>query len=248
MENFNIAEALRYAPEGTPLYSPLFGDVALDFVNNPNVGTAVILTTGHEFMADGRYSESSEVLLFPSKEHRDWDNWQRDLFMVGNIVVCEKSMNSDTYIITRTADGELAGCDANGYLFMIPLEFCRYAKQDEREGFAKELESNGLKWDDKSCKVERFRPISDDLLRPGHRKECADCQFNFAGVCRGTCEMKQEYSQSGIMEHPINNPDDKEPEDASSEMIGTELLKNTNKIVEKLDQIYTLLLSNNGRG
>lgn len=72
----NIAEILKDAPEGTKLYSPLFGEVELQSVSDTMIEVKVGVSTS-TFYKDGRYYKSypnSECLLFPSKNKRNWDS------------------------------------------------------------------------------------------------------------------------------------------------------------------------------
>ena len=72
----NIAEILKDKPEGTKLYSPLFGDVYLSYVKD-----GIINVQHHggmtKFFDNGRYYNYSEAepLLFPSKEMQDWEKF-----------------------------------------------------------------------------------------------------------------------------------------------------------------------------
>lgn len=69
----NLAEILKYAPEGTKLYSPLYGEVSFKYVCVDDIWVKNDL---EEFYFDsfGRPSiyKDSECMLFPSKEKRDW--------------------------------------------------------------------------------------------------------------------------------------------------------------------------------
>lgn len=72
----NIAEILKDAPKGTKLYSPLFGVVELERVDNIIIEVKVGESTS-TFYKDGRYYQRhphSECLLFPSKDKRNWDD------------------------------------------------------------------------------------------------------------------------------------------------------------------------------
>lgn len=72
----NIAEILKDAPEGTKLFSPLFGEVELQSVSDPMIEVRIEGAVS-TFYKDGRYYKSypnSECLLFPSKDKRNWDN------------------------------------------------------------------------------------------------------------------------------------------------------------------------------
>lgn len=86
----NIAETLDGCPNGTKLYSPIFGDVYLEKIR-PHL--AVVVTTEsndkEEFLYDGRYGINGECVLFPSKDQRDWSKFQRP-FKDGDVVVSEK--------------------------------------------------------------------------------------------------------------------------------------------------------------
>ena len=80
----NIAELLKDCPEGTKLYSPLFGEVKLKCanLNITEYPIAIIAKNGDSLLFDkyGRYFNSdrfpdAECLLFPSKDYRTWQGW-----------------------------------------------------------------------------------------------------------------------------------------------------------------------------
>ena len=78
-ENLNLVEILKDCPEGTKLYSPVFGEVEFESINDI-IGPIVVTTnTGNAecFTADGKmYTRyNGECLLFPSKEQRDWSKF-----------------------------------------------------------------------------------------------------------------------------------------------------------------------------
>lgn len=81
----NLCEKLAGCPAGTKLWSPLFGEcefVALSedmettypdecvVVNCDEMGRTYFDKHGHYF------DSSEECLIFPSRENRDWDNWE----------------------------------------------------------------------------------------------------------------------------------------------------------------------------
>ena len=86
----NLVEILKNAPKGLELYSPVYGRVKLNCVkpNNPYPIAVQRDSKGLNFWFDeyGRVSENSECLLFPSKENREWDNWQKTLFKEGHYI------------------------------------------------------------------------------------------------------------------------------------------------------------------
>ena len=79
-ENLNLVEILKDCPEGTKLYSPVFGEVEFESINDI-IGPIVVTTnTGNAecFTADGKMRTyyNGECLLFPSKEQRDWSKFK----------------------------------------------------------------------------------------------------------------------------------------------------------------------------
>lgn len=82
MEKINIADKLKHCKKGTKLYSPLFGEVEFENVDDK---IEIIVHTDEEeiykayFEKDGKYYmlyKDAECLLFPSKDNRDWNNFQ----------------------------------------------------------------------------------------------------------------------------------------------------------------------------
>ena len=78
-DNLNLVEILKDCPEGTKLYSPVFGEVEFESINDI-IGPIVVTTnTGNAecFTADGKMFTryNGECVLFPSKEQRDWSKF-----------------------------------------------------------------------------------------------------------------------------------------------------------------------------
>lgn len=77
-KTLNLCEKLAGCPEGTKLWSPLFGEVEFAgfgfdkfFVRKDEEGiTATFDKRGYY------YDCSEECLIFPSKDNRDWDSWE----------------------------------------------------------------------------------------------------------------------------------------------------------------------------
>lgn len=79
-ENLNLVEILKDCSEGTKLYSPVFGEVKFESINDI-IGPIIVTTnTGNAecFTADGKMYNyyNGECLLFPSKEQRDWSKFK----------------------------------------------------------------------------------------------------------------------------------------------------------------------------
>lgn len=75
----NIAEKLKNASKGTKLYSPICGECTLHYIDDNDI----VVTKGEHYIYFNHlgqyniYKESvGECLLFPSKEVKEWDNYQ----------------------------------------------------------------------------------------------------------------------------------------------------------------------------
>lgn len=80
-ENLNLVEILKDCPEGTKLYSPIYGDVELVKVHHDGIYPIQVKLrnyTLYSFAKDGRaFAEyNGECTLFPSKEQRDWSKFE----------------------------------------------------------------------------------------------------------------------------------------------------------------------------
>ena len=78
-QKLNLCEILKDCPEGTKLYSPLFGEVDFQRIRSDDEN-AIAITKGvidASFTKEGFYyaDVSEECLLFPSKEQRDWSKF-----------------------------------------------------------------------------------------------------------------------------------------------------------------------------
>lgn len=99
----NVAEILKDKPVNTKLYSPLYGDVYLSHIGVRNDINVLHHSTINDFLYDGRYADykESEILLFPSKEMRDWRKfWKKGDVLVNkdnNSHIIFDKFNDDTY-------------------------------------------------------------------------------------------------------------------------------------------------------
>ena len=104
-ENINIAEILKDKKNGLRLYSPIFGECAFCYVREDTNDICVKKHNGVKefFDSKGLYYNTGEVMLFPSKEMRDWSKF----FNKGDVLVCYEGkkpyytifncFNSNTY-------------------------------------------------------------------------------------------------------------------------------------------------------
>lgn len=80
-EKINIAAILNDKPNGLRLYSPIFGECAFCCVRKDTNDICVKKHNGviEYFNSEGLYFALGEVMLFPSKEMRDWEkfSWKK---------------------------------------------------------------------------------------------------------------------------------------------------------------------------
>ena len=79
-ENIDLTKILKDCPDGTKLYSTIFGDVTFCYIDK-NAEYPIILTAeggyNSSVSANGRHyvAFDGECTLFPSKEQRDWNKF-----------------------------------------------------------------------------------------------------------------------------------------------------------------------------
>lgn len=167
----NIADILKDYPKGTKLYSPIFGDVYLESVR-PHISVVVTLVKGEkdltEFLYDGRYGMNGECMLFPSKENRDWNTFQKQ-FKDGDII------SSDAYIAIFHKFGKPQFCEydkviyyhcwcyQNGKDFKFEDDFgigrdteYRFATDEEKQKLFDVIKENGYKWNAETKTLDKL--------------------------------------------------------------------------------------------
>ena len=99
----NIAEILKDKPKGIRLYSPIFGECAFCLVREETDDICVKKHNGEIVFFDskGLYNTLGEVMLFPSREMRDWSKfaWKRGDVLISDcgFVCIFKEWASDDY-------------------------------------------------------------------------------------------------------------------------------------------------------
>lgn len=86
MEENKILEILKKVPLGTWLYSPAFGKMKFDGIRDSFNNEQIIMLDDVPFLANGKFRKNGEVMLFPSKEMRDWSKfaWKKGDVLVNN--------------------------------------------------------------------------------------------------------------------------------------------------------------------
>lgn len=97
----NILEIIKKAPEDHVYYSPLIGECHVDIIKRkdyPIIATrmnnemSVCLSENGKYIIDSEIPEG-ECVLFPSRDNRDWEAFEREL----NGVVSGKSFSDNTF-------------------------------------------------------------------------------------------------------------------------------------------------------
>ena len=100
----NIAEILKDKSKGIRLYSPIFGECAFCLVREETDDICVKKHNGEIVFFDskGLYNTLGEVMLFPSKEMRDWGKfaWKKGDVLVnedGSVHIIFEKFEDDAY-------------------------------------------------------------------------------------------------------------------------------------------------------
>jgi hypothetical protein len=170
MENeINIAEILKDCPEGTNLYSPLFGEGKLKQVDsNAICPIRITANKGEEisFYYDGRYLANyldAECLLFPSSGMHDWTRFFKRGDVVikngGGMAAVFDGWANDTYTEFNTTVNLY--CDNNtGEEEVCTTLLFRKATEEERNQFIEKVERilKG-KYNPETLQVEPVKPV-----------------------------------------------------------------------------------------
>lgn len=144
-KNINLAKILNGKPVNTKLWSPLFGDVYTSSICSEDT---IIVVNHHaessSFYNNGKYFNhaEAELLLFPSKEMRDWSKfaWKK-----GDLLINSCGFQC---IFKEWASGDYTkfnGCYSNsrdGYEDVTNAETAKFDKLDNNiaYGYQREIE------------------------------------------------------------------------------------------------------------
>lgn len=136
----NIAEILKDKPVNTKLYSPFYGNCILAFPEDMTIKDKSLVN--RYFYDDGRGCLNGEIMLFPSKEMRDWSKfaWKKGDLLINScgFQCIFKEWASDDYT-------KFNGCysnSSNGYEDVSNAETAKFAKLDNNiaYGYVREIE------------------------------------------------------------------------------------------------------------
>lgn len=167
----NLIKAVKKLPKGTILYSPIYGDVRLEGIDNNciivNANTTVYFTN------EGKCSPQGECMLFPSKNNKDW-NTLINIYNGGNIIIFNYE-DTTYYGVYKGGDNDelKTYCSIDklqNYIFhervYRNVTRSRLANSTEIEDFFKKLKCNRFIWDSQNKILKTiFKPFDKVLVR-----------------------------------------------------------------------------------
>lgn len=187
-KNLNLVDILKDCPQGTKLYSTIYGEVKFEEItNNDEYPIKYSYKSNKNYVnnafvtADGRYSFAGygECVLFPSKDQRDWSKFKVEPEMIdGEFYTCR--FNRDIYIfIYQQHHVYKTKCYIGMNLFTgILLQYCitnnneaiteiRKATNEDKETLLIGLHRYNFKWDEKKKELIKIEPKFDfSTLKP----------------------------------------------------------------------------------
>lgn len=177
----NLVSILKHCPEGTKLYSPIYGEVTLYSVNNRRIDVIATNcsdeTTHIEFSRLGRLIlgyTNAECVLFPSKDQRDWDKFKiptkkGDVIMFNGMYPClvtgDYSKDLSMWCCGLLEDGEFIG---NNPTSPWNRDSYTFASEEVKNQLFKAMDKAGYTWDGETLKKKQksqFKPFDKVLVR-----------------------------------------------------------------------------------
>ena len=200
----NLVSILKHCPEGTKLYSPIYGEVVLDSVQSKYIYTLAKTNNGAtlvvEFTSLGRLHyefSNSECVLFPSKDQRDWDKFRiptkkGDVIMFNGQVPClvtgDYSQDKKNWVCGLLEDGDFC---TN---IIYPSEWCpcfyTFATKEVKDKLFEAMDKAGYTWDGETLKKKelQFKPFEKVLVRDSELDEWR-------------CTFYSHFNSKGIYHH-----------------------------------------------
>lgn len=143
----NLKEVIKNAPKGLKLYSPAYGEVYFESIENDNIDTPLspMIVCKSEsgnikkFFADGSISNNGECMLFPDN-NKTWNNWQKILIKVGDVVSL-KEFNKVCKIIDKLGENQIRVVDSKDFIYIYDLTDCTFANSEEIKKYNKKSTS-----------------------------------------------------------------------------------------------------------
>ena len=227
-KDFDIYEILKGAPVGTPLYTPMCGNVLFSYLaSNKEAGEAIWTNDKngeYSFNKNGRWMEGGEVMLFPSKKMRDWRKlyWKKGDVLVSNDrrahIIFEKFTD---YTYTKFAGKHYCSKDGKkGYYYVgecnnAITECFGSETEDGAKTYISAIEKmEGGKLNRETLEIENEKFVTDQAfdLRISVHEELREATEGEAVTFQEACtlwEKSKKQSKEQGEEQPAFKPFDK---------------------------------------
>ena len=129
-ENLDLTRILEGCPEGTKLYSSIFGEVVFIRIDRENPSYPILIKVSFEpkwrnLTKQGKfYAAVGECIIFPSKEQRDWSKFERFWDNPTTKKFDPKTLQPYDRVLVRDATSrcwkiDFYGCNTNPYVGLI---------------------------------------------------------------------------------------------------------------------------------
>lgn len=162
MENkINVGNILKSYPKDTELYSPICGKCYLENVNHNYIDVLTPTGEGFSFNYDGTYCVLGEIMLFPSKENKNWSKIAQKI-CDGDVVVAEDEDTTQMFIVKNCLYTDEAECYI-GYEFESDSiynagnwAFDRIATEEEKQKLFNAIKLHGYVWNAETKTLEKL--------------------------------------------------------------------------------------------
>ena len=204
-ENLNLVEILKDCPNGTKLYSSVFGEVELDHIDT-NANYPIIIRLkgeeGHESLtSEGKMfvDYDGECVLFPSRDERDWSkfkptcefkdgdilSYQCECFINRTIYIyrCHESVNTAYYVALSGNNNEFMIDNIGRWALNGYNDTARFATEEEKQKLFQAIKDNGYNWNAETKTLEKLveQKFDPKTLQPFDRvlvRLTKDCIWN----------------------------------------------------------------------
>lgn len=202
-KKIDISEILKYYPKGTKLYSPLCGECEFRRVYHRNGEICIEIRTNKEVFFCNKYGYyfygiGGEVIIFPSKENRNWNKFKRS-FKDGDIIYTHtdtlKCNLKSTFIsiFKEYSDGKCriyVGYSINTNSF-YSYHSCniddiikqRLATEEEKAKLFQAIKDNGYKWNEENKILEKLVKANfkagDEIEKYGYKYTITEIKDNY---------------------------------------------------------------------
>ena len=211
MEEDKILKILEKVSLGTKFYSPTFGEVKFNgirdcFANEQRIAVLTENKIDMAFLTDGKFRKSGEVMLFPSKEMRDWNKfaWKKGDVLINSIgIFCIFKEFScypyTTFIATFVNNTDIV---ANSSVIEVTQEWNK-ASNENAEKYIEYINADLKKVDRRlnleTLEVEKTGFKDGDILTCQATHSCGKSVFIFKGEAVDGYTYHAAIGTSGIL-------------------------------------------------